>query len=100
MKSQLNEVQKLQKIAGILKEGDFPSVGEIIGVADIDSDIMSYLSRTNKKLVVTLKNGDKVESTVGPFNNDLIFHGKFPENIKDRDYTIQKKAFDNIEIVG
>jgi hypothetical protein len=84
----------------LLKEGDFPSVGETIDVTDIDYDMMSYLSRTNKELIVTLKNGEKVESTVGPFHNDLIFHGEFPENIKDRDYKLQKKAFDNIQIVG
>lgn len=29
MKKQLNEVQKLQKLAGILHESNFPSIGEI-----------------------------------------------------------------------
>jgi len=100
MKSQLNEVQKLQKIAGILKEGDFPSVGETINISDLDYDMMSYLSRTNRELIVTLKNGEEVQSTVGPFHKNLIFHGKFPEDIKHKHYSIQKKYFDKIEIVG
>lgn len=47
-----------------------------------------------------MKNGEQVQSTVGPLDNDLIFHGKFPEKVKDRDYSIQKKFFDKIEIVG
>ena len=65
-----------------------------------DYDMMDYLSRTHKKLIVTLKNGDKVESTVGPFYNDLIFNGKFPDSIANANYAIQKKAFDTVQIVG
>jgi hypothetical protein len=99
MKMQLNEVKQLQKIAGILKE-DYPGVGEIVYPKDIDYDMMSYFSRTNRELVVTLKNGDKIQSAAGPFYNDIIFHGKFPENIRYRHYSIQIRAFDNVEIVG
>jgi hypothetical protein len=84
----------------LLKENDFPSIGEILNAADIDYDMMDYLDRTNKQLIVTLKNGDKVKSTVGKLYNDLVFFGKFPERVANADYQIQKKYFDSIEITS
>lgn len=100
MKKQLDEVKKLQKLAGIINESDFPEIGKTINAADLDYDTVDYFNRTNRKLIVTLKNGEKVESTVGLFYQNLIFHGKFPEDIQNKDYSIQKKYFDTIEIVG
>ena len=82
------------------KGGEFPSIGDIIHPKDIDYDIMNYLMRTNKKLLVTLKNGEKIHSTVGKYYDDLIFHGKFPSKIADNNYTIQIKNFDKIEIIA
>lgn len=79
--------------------GQFPSEGEIVEIKDIDYDMMSYFSRTNKKLLVTLQNGDKVKSTVGKFYGDLIFSGDFPENLKHTHYSIQKKSFLQVEII-
>lgn len=72
---------------------------ETIAAKDIDHDTMDYLDRTNKKLLVTMKNGQKVKSSVGKFHGGLIFHGDFPENIQHIDYLIQKKHFEKIQIV-
>ena len=82
------------------KGGGLPDVGDVIPIEEIEYDMMSYLSRTNRKLIITLKNGNKVKATVGKFFNDLIFHGKdLSENIKYSHYSIQKKYFDKLEIV-
>jgi len=93
------DYNKYLKNNPLLKEGDFPSVGEILNAVDIDYDMMDYLNRTNKELIVTLKNGEKVKAAVGKFYNDLIFFGEFPENIANSDYQIQKKYFDTIKII-
>ena len=94
------DYNKYLKNNPLLQENDFPSVGEVINVADIDYDMMEYLNRTNKDLIVTLKNGEKVKADVGKFYNDLIFFGEFPKNIANSDYQIQKKYFDTIKIIN
>ena len=94
------DYNKYLKNNPLLKEGDFPSVGEVLNVADIDYEMMNYFNRTNKKLIVTLKNGEKVKAAVGKFYNDLIFFGEFPENIANSDYQIQKKYIDSVEIMN
>jgi hypothetical protein len=99
---------KLTKLSDKKSEGGgayydktrFPNEGEIVLVKDVDSDMMSFFDRTNKKLLITLKNGKKVEASVGKFYNDIIFHGDFPEEIEYKDYTLQLKEFDKIEIVN
>ncbi len=80
--------------------GGFPKEGETILPKDIDYDMMDYLSRTNKELLITLKNGEKVKSSVGKFYNDLIFHGKLPSGIQYSHYSIQKKQFEKIQILN
>jgi len=65
----------------------------------VDYDMMDFFSRWNKKLLITLKNGDKIQSSVGSFYNDLIFFGKFPESVKFTHYSLQIKHFDKIEIL-
>lgn len=100
MKQNLNEVNRMQKLAGILKENDFPEIGQTIKAADLDYDTVDYFSRTHRKLIVTLKTGEKVESTVGKLYKNPVFHGEFPKDIQNKDYSMQKKYFDTIEIVG
>jgi hypothetical protein len=84
----------------LLKENDFPSAGEVINAASIDYDMVDYFNRTNKQLIVTMKNGEKIECTVGKLYNDLTFFGEFPDKIANVDYQIQKKYFDSIEITN
>jgi len=82
-----------------LANGGFPNAG-IIKVEDIDYDMMDYLNRTNKNLLVTMKNGSKIKSSVGKSYDDLVFHGDFPKEIQGSNYRIQKKSFDKIEIIS
>ena len=77
----------------------FPLKGQVVKAGDVDYDMVSYFARTNRKLVVTLKNGNKVSSTVGKFYNDLVFGGKFPIEIEFNPYAIQLKQFKSIKIV-
>lgn len=84
---------------GQMADGGYPSDGEIYP-KDIDYDMMDYLSRTNKKVLVTLKNGDKIKCSVGKFYGDIIFHGDLPKDIQNSHYSVQKKAFEKIEIIN
>jgi DNA polymerase III sliding clamp (beta) subunit (PCNA family) len=78
----------------------FPNEGEIILPKDVDYDMMSFFYRTNKKLSITLKNGEKVKSSVGKFYNDLIFHGEnLPKKIEYSNYTLQLKEFEKIKLI-
>jgi hypothetical protein len=90
---------KGEQYAGGGGVGEFPKEGEIILPKDIDYNMMDYLSRTNKKLLVTLKNGENVKSSVGKFYNNLIFHGKLPSNIEYSPYSIQKQQFEKVQIL-
>ena len=82
----------------LLKE-NFPTEGSL-DAKDIDYDTMSYFARTHRELVVTLKNGERVESSVGPLYKSLVFHGEFPKEVADKDWRIQLKYIDKVEIVG
>lgn len=81
------------------KGGEMPNDGEVIDINDIDYDMMDFFSRTNKKLLVTMNDGEKIKSSVGKFYNDLIFFGDFPKNIQHSDYSIQKKSFKKVQII-
>jgi hypothetical protein len=94
------DFNKYLKNNPLLKENDFPSVRDVLNIDDIDYDMMDYFNRTNKQLVVTMKSGEKIKSTVGKFYDNLIFFGEFPDNINYADYKLQKKSFDSVEIVG
>ena len=73
---------------------------EIIEVKNIDYDTMDYLNRTNKKIIVTMLDGNEIQASVGKFYNDLIFHGKFPNDIQHSHYSIQKKSIKSIKITN
>lgn len=64
----------------------FPKINQVVKINDVDYDMMSFFSRTNKELEVKLKNGDKVLASVGQFYGDLIFFGKFPKSIEHSNY--------------
>jgi hypothetical protein len=96
---QIGVNSKGEQYAGGGGVGEFPKEGEIILPKDIDYNMMDYLSRTNKKLLVTLKNGENVKSSVGKFYNNLIFHGKLPSNIEYSPYSIQKQQFEKVQIL-
>lgn len=78
----------------------FPNEGEIVLSKDVDYDMMSFFDRTNKNLLITLKNGKKVKASVGQFYNDIIFNGDFPKEIEGANYKLQLKEFEKIEIVN
>lgn len=77
-----------------------PTIGETINVAELDYNMMDYLSRTNRIVEITMKNGEKVQSSIGSFYGDIIFFGKLPEKFRFTHYSIQKKCFDKIKIIG
>jgi hypothetical protein len=77
----------------------FPNEGEIVLPKDVDYDMMSFFDRTNKALLITLKNGKKVKASVGKFYNDIIFHGDLPKQIKNSHYNLQLKEFEKIEVI-
>jgi hypothetical protein len=79
----------------------YPTVGQSIAPKDVDYDMMSYFSRTNRQLEIQLLDGKCVKASVGSFYNDLIFNAAFPnESTKHTHYSIQKKYFELIKIVG
>ena len=61
---------------------EFPTVGDIVKIQDVDYDLMDYFKRTNRKLIYTLTNGKKVKGSVGKFFNDIVF---FPDDVKKED---------------
>jgi len=82
------------KLKHLLKENEaYPRIGDTISVKDIDYDLMDYFDRTNRKLLVTMNNGKTIETSVGKFNNDLVFHGNFPSNL-------DKKNISFVKIIG
>lgn len=69
---------------------DYPNIEETIHISNIDYDIMSYFDRTNRKLLVTMNNGEELEASVSKFYNDLVFHSKFPINLDKKDISLVK----------
>jgi len=72
------------------KSNGYPYIGDVVNINDIDYDMMNYFSRTNRKLLVTMKSGEEIEASVGPFYNDLEFHGKFTSNFDRKDISFVK----------
>ncbi len=84
----------------VKNNNSFPTINQLVKINDVDYEMMSFFSRTNKKLEITLKNGDKIMASVGEFYGDLIFHGKFPKSIEHSNYKSQLKEFRSIKVVG
>jgi len=78
----------------------FPNRGEIVLPKDVDYEMMSFFNRMNIPLLITLKNGKKVEASAGKFYNDIIFHADFPKEINNQDYTLQLKQFQKIQVLN
>ena len=62
----------------------YPSIGEVINIKDIDFNMMEYFNRTNRVLFVTMVNGETINTSVGKCYNELVFHGKFPTNLNKK----------------
>lgn len=73
-----------------LQNHNYPYIGDVINMTNIDYGLMDYFSRTNRKLLVTMKSGEELETSVGKFYNDLVFHGKFPSNLDKKDILFVK----------
>ena len=54
----------------------FPGVGETVSGEDVDHDLMDYFNRTNRRLLVTMKNGEEVTTSCAKYYDDLVFFGK------------------------
>lgn len=68
----------------------YPGVGDVVKISDIDYDMMNYFNRTNRQLLVTLKNGKKVKSSVSKSYKDLVFTDKFPADLNKKDIAFVK----------
>ena len=55
---------------------NFPGVGEVVDIKNIDNEMKDYFNRTNKVLAITTKDKKSHEGTVTKFYNDLIFVSK------------------------
>ena len=80
-----NDISGLREaIRGIIREslfaeagnGYFPGVGETISGKDMNYELMDYFNRTNRKLLVTMENGEEVTTSCAKFYDDLVFFGK------------------------
>jgi hypothetical protein len=66
---------------GVLSEGGFPDAGKTLTAKELDYDMMDYLNRTNRKLLLTLKDGREVKTSCARFHGDLVFFDKGGDTI-------------------
>jgi hypothetical protein len=83
-------VIRTDKFGNEQTSNDYPTIGDTIKISDINYDMMDYFDRTNRKLLVIMNNGEELETSVGKFYNDLVFHGKFPSNLDKKDISFVK----------
>lgn len=86
----IGKVKNFKQFVNEQESNEYPSIGDTINISDIDYDMMDYFDRANRKLLVTMNNGDELETSVGKFYNDLVFHGKFPSNLDKKDISFVK----------
>jgi hypothetical protein len=86
----IDKVKNFKQFVNEQVSNEYHNIGDTINISDIDYDIMSYFDRTNRKLLVTMNNGEEFETSVGKFYNDLVFHGKFPSNLDKKDISFIK----------
>jgi hypothetical protein len=90
IRKMIDKVKNFKQFINEQKSDEYPYIGDVININDIDYDMMDYFSRTNRKLLVTMKSGEEIETSVGKFYNDLVFHGKFPSNLDRKDILFVK----------
>ena len=93
IRKMINKVKNFKQFVNEQKLNEYPRIGDVVNINDINYDMMDYFSRTNRKLLVTMKSGEEIETSVGKFYNDLVFHGKFPSNL-------DKKNISFVKIIG
>jgi len=63
-------------------DSDYPLDYESVKYSEINYDIKDFLARTNKRLIITTKDGKKFKGSVGKMFNSLTF---FPDYIRQSD---------------
>lgn len=67
----------------------YPIEGDTISQSEINYDIMDYLHRTNRVILITLNDGKELQSGVTKCYNELSF-GVYPNDINKRDISLIK----------
>lgn len=76
---------------------NFPTIGDVVLVKDIDYYMVDYFDRMNINLEVTLIDDKKYTASVGKCYNSVVFCGEGTPHMDD--YSLQLKTIKSVKII-
>jgi hypothetical protein len=77
---------------------DFPTIGDVVLVKDIDYYMVDYFDRMNINLELTLINDKTYTASVGRCYNNVVFFGEGTPYMDD--YSLQLKTIKSVKIIS